>query len=158
MRYCCVFLKSLMIISSIVPASYSANHSLHKSFVKAEYAQNRAYSESISISHGRTIYLAGMGPFVDGDAREIVIPEDFEQQVRLTYKAIDHALKRQGASIKDLVYTTTYITDVSYGPIVVKVRKEIFGDDFPTSALITIKELADPAMKIEIQGVAVVKD
>jgi enamine deaminase RidA (YjgF/YER057c/UK114 family) len=36
-----------------------------------------------------------------------------------------------------------------------ELRTEIFGDDFPASAAITVSGFADPAIMIEIQGVAV---
>jgi len=35
------------------------------------------------------------------------------------------------------------------------VRKEIFGDNFPASALITVAGLARPEMLVEVQGIAV---
>jgi enamine deaminase RidA (YjgF/YER057c/UK114 family) len=38
-----------------------------------------------------------------------------------------------------------------------QVRGEIFGDDFPASAAITVTGFADPTMMIEIQGIAVVR-
>jgi 2-iminobutanoate/2-iminopropanoate deaminase len=34
-------------------------------------------------------------------------------------------------------------------------RKEIFGDNFPLSALITVAGLARPEMLVEVQGIAV---
>ena len=37
------------------------------------------------------------------------------------------------------------------------IRLEIFGKDFPASAAITVTGFADPAMMIEIQGIAVVE-
>ena len=42
------------------------------------------------------------------------------------------------------------------GVNLMEIRREIFGDNFPGSALITITALADPNAKIEIQGYAVI--
>jgi hypothetical protein len=36
-----------------------------------------------------------------------------------------------------------------------QLRKEIFGDNFPASALITVAGLARPEMLVEVQGIAV---
>ena len=36
-----------------------------------------------------------------------------------------------------------------------ELRKEIFGDNFPASALITVAGLARPEMLVEVQGIAV---
>jgi enamine deaminase RidA (YjgF/YER057c/UK114 family) len=37
-----------------------------------------------------------------------------------------------------------------------EIRTEIFGEDFPASAAITVTGFADPSMLIEIQAIAVV--
>jgi 2-iminobutanoate/2-iminopropanoate deaminase len=37
-----------------------------------------------------------------------------------------------------------------------EIRSEIFGENFPASAAITVTGFADPSMLIEIQGIAVV--
>jgi 2-iminobutanoate/2-iminopropanoate deaminase len=38
-----------------------------------------------------------------------------------------------------------------------EIRSEILGKDFPASAAITVTGFADPAMLIEIQGIAVLE-
>ena len=37
-----------------------------------------------------------------------------------------------------------------------EIRREIFGDNFPASALITVTGLAQPGMLVEVQGIAVI--
>jgi enamine deaminase RidA (YjgF/YER057c/UK114 family) len=49
-----------------------------------------------------------------------------------------------------------FITDARYGHRLTQIRREVFGDNFPGSALITITALAVPNAKIEIQGYAVI--
>jgi enamine deaminase RidA (YjgF/YER057c/UK114 family) len=51
---------------------------------------------------------------------------------------------------------TVFITDVRNGDRFTQIRREVFGDNFPGSALITITALAAPEGKIEIQGYAVI--
>jgi 2-iminobutanoate/2-iminopropanoate deaminase len=48
--------------------------------------------------------------------------------------------------------------DVRNGGRLTEIRREVFGDNFPGSALITITALAVPEAKIEIQGYAVIGD
>jgi 2-iminobutanoate/2-iminopropanoate deaminase len=55
-----------------------------------------------------------------------------------------------------MVQMTVFVTDVRYGDRLTQLRKEIFGDSFPGSALVTITALANPDAKIEIQGFAVI--
>jgi 2-iminobutanoate/2-iminopropanoate deaminase len=51
---------------------------------------------------------------------------------------------------------TVFITDVRYGDRLTQLRREILGDNFPGSALITVTALAIPEAKVEIQGYAVI--
>jgi enamine deaminase RidA (YjgF/YER057c/UK114 family) len=55
-----------------------------------------------------------------------------------------------------MVTMTVFITDGRYGDRFTQLRREIFGDNFPASALITVTGLARPGMLVEVQGVAVV--
>ena len=50
-----------------------------------------------------------------------------------------------------------FITDARFGDRFTELRKEIFGDNFPASALITVAGLARPEMLVEVQGVAVLR-
>ena len=46
--------------------------------------------------------------------------------------------------------------NVRYGDRLTQLRREILGDNFPGSALITVTALAIPEAKVEIQGYAVI--
>ncbi|HWD59104.1 MAG TPA: RidA family protein, partial [Stellaceae bacterium] len=69
---------------------------------------------------------------------------------------IGETLKEAGGTLKNMVTMTVFITDNRYGDRFCELRKEIFGGDFPASALITIRALARPEMLVEVQGIAVV--
>jgi 2-iminobutanoate/2-iminopropanoate deaminase len=71
---------------------------------------------------------------------------------------LNATLERAGGKLSDMVQMTVFITDARNGDRLTQIRKEIFGDDFPGSALITISALAVPDAKIEIQGFAVIGD
>jgi enamine deaminase RidA (YjgF/YER057c/UK114 family) len=55
-----------------------------------------------------------------------------------------------------MVQMTVFVTDVRYADRFTQIRREIFGDNFPGSALVTITALANPDAKVEIQGFAVI--
>jgi len=65
-------------------------------------------------------------------------------------------LQQAGGKLSDMVQMTVFITDVRYGDRLTQIRREVFGDNFPGSALITITALASPDAKVEIQGYAVI--
>src|SRR5207302_5684772 len=52
---------------------------------------------------------------------------------------------------------TVFITDARLGDRFTQLRREIFADNFPASALITVAGLARPEMLVEVQGVAVAR-
>jgi 2-iminobutanoate/2-iminopropanoate deaminase len=76
--------------------------------------------------------------------------------VRQIFKLLNATLEKAGGKLSDMVQMTVFITDVRNGDRLTEIRKEIFGDNFPGSALITVSALAPPEAKIEIQGFAVI--
>jgi enamine deaminase RidA (YjgF/YER057c/UK114 family) len=70
---------------------------------------------------------------------------------------LDKTIKAVGGSgLKDMTTMTVFITDPRLGDRLTQIRKEIFKDCFPASALISVSGLARPGLLIEIQGIAVV--
>jgi 2-iminobutanoate/2-iminopropanoate deaminase len=103
---------------------------------------------------GRIVWLAGQTGVTDDQGKSLA--GDFEGQARQIFKAFDTTLQKAGGKLADMVQMTVFVTDVRYGERLWQVRKEIFGDNFPGSALITITALANPDAKVEIQGFAVI--
>jgi 2-iminobutanoate/2-iminopropanoate deaminase len=80
----------------------------------------------------------------------------FDAQVRDVFASIEKTLKAQGGTLKDIVTMTVFITDARNGDRFVAIRKEIFKECFPASALITVTGLAVPGLLVEVQGIAVI--
>ena len=123
-------------------------------YVKGERPQQRGYSLAVITEGGKTVWLGGQLATVDDAGKSLA--GDFEGQVRQIFKLINATLEKAGGNLKNMVQMTVFITDVRYGDRVAQIRREIFGDNFPGSALITITGLANPDAKIEIQGMAVI--
>ena len=123
-------------------------------YIKGERPQQRGYSLAVITEGGKTVWLGGQIAVVDDAGRSLA--GDFEGQVRQVFKLIDGTLKKAGGKLSDMVQMTVFITDVRNGDRLTEIRREIFGDNFPGSALITITALANPDAKIEIQGYAVI--
>ena len=124
-----------------------------RSYAKRETAEARAYSQAVITEGGRTIWLAGQVAIEDGAGRSLA--GDFDGQVREIFARLGRTLDEAGAKLSDMVTMTVFITDPRLGDRFVQLRKEIFGDNFPASALITVAGLARPEMLVEVQGVAV---
>src|SRR5271168_2161483 len=126
----------------------------HRQYLKREASQARAYSQAVITEDGRTIWLAGQVGATDGSGRSLA--GDFDGQVREVFSRLGQTLAEAGGNLGDMVTMTVFITDARYGDRFTLLRKEIFGDNFPASALITVAGLARPEMLVEVQGIAVI--
>jgi 2-iminobutanoate/2-iminopropanoate deaminase len=125
-----------------------------RQYIKAERPQQRAYSQAVITEGGKTVWLAGQMATVDDAGKSLA--NDLDGQVRQVFKLLSGTLEKAGGKLADMVQMTVFITDVRYGDRLTEVRREIFGDNFPGSALITITALANPDAKVEIQEFAVI--
>jgi 2-iminobutanoate/2-iminopropanoate deaminase len=126
---------------------------MQRANLKREAAQARGYSQAVTTAGGRTIWLAGQVAIEDSAGRSLA--GDFDGQVREVFARLGRTLEEAGARLADMVTMTVFITDARLGDRFTQLRREIFGDDFPASALITVAGLARPEMLVEVQGVAV---
>jgi 2-iminobutanoate/2-iminopropanoate deaminase len=125
-----------------------------QTYIKGERPQQRGYSLAVITDGGKIVWLGGQIATVDDTGKPLA--GDFEGQVRQIFKLLNATLEKAGGKLSNMVQMTVFITDVRYGDRLTEIRREIFGDNFPGSALITVTALADPNAKIEIQGYAVI--
>jgi 2-iminobutanoate/2-iminopropanoate deaminase len=129
---------------------------MKKTFVRGTWQQKRAFSPAV-ITEGtqKMVWVAGHTGQRADDGRSLA--GDFEAQCRQTFRNIENTLAEAGAKLADLVTVTVFLSDPRHTTRMTEIRAEIFGQDFPASAAITVTGFADPTMLIEIQGVAVVE-
>ena len=120
-----------------------------RAYLSDERASQRAFSRAVMTTGGRTIWLAGQTA-----APGIV---EFDAQVRDVFTKLGATIRAAGGSgLSDMVTMTVFINDARLGDRFVELRKEIFRENFPASALITVTGFARPGILVEVQGVAVV--
>jgi 2-iminobutanoate/2-iminopropanoate deaminase len=125
-----------------------------KTYLKRERAQARAYSQAVVSNGGKVVWLAGQTTAEDSSGNSLV--GDFDGQVREVFARLGKTLEDAGGALGDMVTMTVFITDARFGDRFTQLRKGIFGDNFPASALITVAGLARPELLVEVQGVAVI--
>jgi enamine deaminase RidA (YjgF/YER057c/UK114 family) len=118
-----------------------------------EFQKARAFSPAVITQGGKIVWLAGQTATRDEEGRDI--SGNFEAQTRTIFAAIGRTLARTGGTLASMVTMTVFINDPRHGDRFTQIRKEIFADNFPASALITVSAFARPEILIEIQGVAV---
>lgn len=127
---------------------------MQKTYVRGTWQKTRAFSPAVITQGGTTIWLAGHTGQKDDAGQSLA--GDFEAQVRQTFRNLAATLTESGGSLKDIVTMTVFLVDVRHTTRMTELRTEIFGEDFPASAAITVTGFADPTMLIEIQAVAVI--
>jgi len=113
---------------------------------------SRGYVQCIRA--GDLVFVAGQTG-VDENYRAVSL--EFGPQMRQAMKNLQLALEAAGASLRDVVAMTGFITDMRYANDFRAIRKEIMGGEL-TSALIGVESLAQPVLLVEIQAIAVGPD
>src|SRR3989454_5261520 len=116
--------------------------------IEDEFAYSRA------VRAGDRVFVAGSTALT---ARGVVEGKgDMYRQTRSIMDTIFAALAQAGATREDLVYTKTYLTDLSGAADYTRAWLEALGEVRPTSTLLGIPALIHPEMMIEIEAEAIV--
>jgi enamine deaminase RidA (YjgF/YER057c/UK114 family) len=83
---------------------------------------------------------------------------DAAAQAERTLENIGRALESAGASLRDVVRTRIYVTDVENWEAIGRVHGRVFHDVRPACALVEVSRLVHPEMLVEIEADAFVED
>jgi enamine deaminase RidA (YjgF/YER057c/UK114 family) len=109
---------------------------------------------SRAVKAGNTVYVSGTVAW--GDDGALVGPGDMYAQAKQAIRNIDKALGQAGASLRDVVRTRIFVTDISRLDEAARAHGEAFGEIRPAATMVEVSRLADAEMLIEIEAVAVV--
>ena len=112
------------------------------------------YSRAVKV--GDVIEVSGT---VAADENGNVIGrDDAYQQTMVALQKIEKALKNAGASMKNVVRTRMFVTDISRFDDYAKAHGEVFSTIKPCTSMYEIKSLVSPEFLIEIEATAIVDD
>jgi len=140
-------------LPSFAPAQGDANSGFEKkAYNYSEWTKGK-FSEVVTVNNpARHIFLGGIGDESEQDGK-ILHPGDFYAQCKYTFYKIKKLLALHGASLKDVVKMTIFVSDMRFflNDWIRCRGEEYAGFDLPASALIGVSSFAWPHMLLEIQ-------
>lgn len=112
------------------------------------------YSPAVRV--GNTLYVSGQ---IARDPNNRIVGEgDIEAQTRRVYVNLRAVLEAAGGSLRDIVKTTTFLTDRGHFEAWRRVRDELFEAPYPASTLVVVESLSYPEYLVEVEAIAVLGD
>ena len=110
------------------------------------------YSRAVRVGN----HVAVSGSAAIGKDGELVGAGDAYEQARQCIRVIEDSLARAGASLRDVIRTRIFVTDIDLWEPIGRAHGEAFRDVMPATSMVEVTRLIDPAMLVEIEADAIV--
>ena len=109
----------------------------------------KTYGYSRAVVCGDEVHIAGTTGY---DYATMTMPDDVAEQTRNIYATFAATLEEAGGALADIVRLRTFVTDLSYCEVVLKVQGEMFGEIRPAATIVVVQALLKSEMKVEIEA------
>lgn len=111
------------------------------------------YSRAVRV--GNVIEVAGTTA-VDENGQVVGENNPYEQ-AKYALGKIERALKEAGATLKDVVRTRMFVTDIHQWEEIGRAHGEFFREIKPAATMVEVKALISPELLVEIEATALVE-
>ncbi|MFD3596090.1 RidA family protein [Nocardia sp. NPDC058640] len=112
------------------------------------------YSRAVRV--GNQVVVSGTTASITGGGA--VGGDDIGAQTREILARIATALEQAGASLRDVVRTRMFVTDIARWPEVAAAHAEVFGTIRPAASMYEVTALIAPELLVEIEADAIIAD
>ncbi len=109
-----------------------------------------------AVRAGNVVAVSGTAPVTEEGG--LYAPGDAYAQATRCIEIIERALAEAGASLRDVVRTRMYVTDIGRWEEIGRAHAEAFADIRPATSMVEVTALIDPGMLVEIEADAIIAD
>jgi len=123
---------------------------------RINFSTNTAWENKVEYSRavkvGNIIEVAGTTAVLDG---KVVGEGNPYEQSKFIFQIIEKILQQAGCSMKNVVRTRTFTTDISKWEEIGRAHAEFFKDIRPAATMVEVKSLINPDLLVEIEVSAI---